>query len=125
MMAGIRGKHTKPELAVRRFLHRMGFRFRLHGRNLPGKPDLVFPKYCAVVHVHGCFWHQHAGCRFAYTPASNREFWQTKLRQNVERDAKNDRALHELGWRSITVWECEVADSRALESLSKRIRRLR
>jgi DNA mismatch endonuclease, patch repair protein len=125
MMAGIRGKHTKPELAVRRFLHRMGFRFRLHGRNLPGKPDLVFAKYRTVVHVHGCFWHQHPGCRFAYTPASNREFWQTKLRQNVERDAKNDRALHELGWRSITVWECEVADSRTLENLSKMIRRRR
>jgi DNA mismatch endonuclease (patch repair protein) len=125
MMAGIRGKHTKPELAVRRFLHRIGFRFRLHDRNLPGKPDLVFPKYRAVVHVHGCFWHQHAGCRFAYTPASNRDFWQTKLRQNVARDAKNDRALHELGWRSITVWECEVADSRALENLSKMIRRQR
>lgn len=122
MMAGIRGKHTRPEMAVRRFLHRQGLRFRLHGRHLPGKPDLVFAKYRVVVHVHGCFWHQHSGCRFAYMPVSNRDFWQTKLRQNVARDARNDVALAALGWRSITVWECEVTDERALTRLVSRIR---
>src|SRR5687768_13703745 len=99
MMSGIRGKNTKPELFVRQELHRRGFRFRLHVGSLPGKPDIVLPKYRAVVEVRGCFWHQHSGCRFAYMPKSNRAFWKRKLRSNSERDLVNDRALRSLGWR--------------------------
>jgi DNA mismatch endonuclease (patch repair protein) len=122
MMSGIRGKHTKPEVAVRSFLHRRGLRFRLHDSSLPGKPDLVLPKYRAVVHVHGCFWHRHRRCRLAYTPASNRAFWVTKLEGNAERDRRVDRKLRGLGWKSITIWECEVDNQNALERLVNRIR---
>ncbi len=122
MMSGIRGKNTKPELVVRSFLHRSGLRFRLHGRNLPGKPDLVFPKYRAVVHVHGCFWHRHRGCRYAYMPSSNRSFWMEKLTGNAKRDRRIDQQLHGLGWKPITIWECEVGNERALERLADRIR---
>lgn len=121
MMSGIRGKNTKPELAVRSFLHRRGLRFRLHARHLPGRPDLVLPRYRTVVHVHGCFWHRHSRCRFAYMPASNRKFWENKLAGNAERDRRNDRELRRLGWRSITIWECEVTSVRALERLVTRI----
>lgn len=122
MMSGIRGKNTKPELAVRSFLHQRGLRFRLHSRNLPGRPDLVLPKYRTVVHVHGCFWHRHPRCRFAYMPASNRTFWTNKLTGNAERDRRNDRELRHLGWNPITIWECEVGSERALERLANRIR---
>lgn len=121
MMAGIRGKNTKPELQVRRFLHRHGFRFRLHGRELPGRPDIVLPKYRAVVFVHGCFWHQHPGCRFAYSPKSNQSFWSAKLQGNVERDATTGANLRALGWRVLTLWECEVNDPR-LEAFAGEIR---
>src|SRR5687767_4100064 len=103
MMSGIKGKNTKPERLVRSFLHRRGLRFRLHDRSLPGRPDVVLRKYKAAVQVHGCFWHQHTGCRFAYMPANNRNFWQAKLLGNAERDARNDAALRELGWRVFTV----------------------
>ena len=87
MMSGIQGKNTKPELLVRKYLHGRGLRFRLHARELPGKPDLVFPKYKAVVFVHGCFWHRHAGCKYATTPGSREQFWTNKLSENVARDA--------------------------------------
>ena len=122
MMSGIRSKHTKPEVSVRSFLHRRGLRFRLHAHNLPGKPDVVLPKYRAVVHVHGCFWHRHRRCRFAYTPTSNRSFWVTKLEGNVERDKRIDRALRGLGWKPITIWECEVDNVNLLQNLVNRIR---
>ena len=122
MMSGIRGKNTKPEMVVRRFLHRMGFRFRLHRRDLPGRPDIVLPKYRTVVEVRGCFWHRHDGCPFAYTPKSNREFWETKLNGNRDRDRRNLRELRELGWRAIEIWECELADDRVLQALPSMIR---
>lgn len=116
-MSAIRGRDTKPEMIVRRFLHGCGLRYRLHDRTLPGSPDIVLPKYEAVVQVHGCFWHQHPGCDYAYMPDSNREFWQEKLGGNRERDLRNDRKLHSMGWRVLTIWECEVEDPDVLESL--------
>ena len=120
MMSGIRGKNTRPELAVRSFLHRQGLRFRLH-QKLPGKPDVVFPKYRAVVFVHGCFWHRHAGCRFATTPSSNMEFWSQKFDANVKRDAKVRRLLKRDGWRVFVVWSCKV-NEQTMMRLSERIR---
>lgn len=108
MMAGIRSKDTKPEMAVRRYLHARGFRYRLHVRDLPGSPDLVLPKYRAAILVHGCFWHRHSGCRFATTPTSNVERWDAKFQANIGRDAKKLASLEEAGWRVIVVWECEL-----------------
>lgn len=122
MMSGIRGKNTKPELVVRSFLHRRGLRFRLQDKRLPGRPDIVLPRYRAVVQVHGCFWHQHSGCRFAYTPKANREFWSRKLSENVARDTASEYALRARGWRVLTVWECETADEGVLEDLLSQIR---
>lgn len=121
MMSGIRGKNTRPEMLVRSFLHRRGLRFRLHARNLPGRPDLVFPRHRAVVQVHGCFWHQHSSCRFAYMPTSNRMFWRAKLRGNAARDLRNDKALRDLGWRVFTVWECEASNRRELSRVARAI----
>lgn len=108
MMSGIRSKDTKPELTVRRYLHGRGFRYRLHARDLPGSPDLVLPKYRVAILVHGCFWHRHPGCRFATTPASNIEKWNTKFQTNVDRDARKLTSLQAAGWRVIVVWECEL-----------------
>ena len=122
MMAAIKGKNTKPEIIVRRFLHRLGFRFRLHRRDLPGRPDIVLPKYRTVVEVRGCFWHRHEGCPFAYMPKSNRKFWASKLNGNRERDRRNLRELARLGWRAIEVWECELEEDRILERLPAMIR---
>lgn len=122
MMSGIRGRNTKPELVVRRYLHRLGFRFRLHDRRLPGRPDIVLPRYRTVVEVRGCFWHCHGGCRYAARPKSNADFWAAKLRGNVERDARNTAALEEAGWRVLVIWECEVRDTAALEQLAVSIR---
>lgn len=121
MMSGIRAKDTKPELVVRRYLHRCGFRFRLHDRLLPGSPDIVLPKYLTVVEVRGCFWHCHKGCRYAARPKSNAAFWETKLRSNVERDARNAAAMEAVGWRVLVIWECEVGDESALECLATAI----
>jgi len=108
MMAGIRGKDTQPELLVRRALHATGFRYRLHVRDLPGKPDIVLPRYRAVVFVHGCFWHRHPGCAYATTPATRKDFWKAKLEGNRRRDLENRRRLMELGWRVFIVWECGI-----------------
>lgn len=110
MMAGIRGKDTKPELAVRKALHALGLRYRLHAKDLPGKPDIVFPKYKAAVFVHGCFWHRHEGCRFATTPATRPEFWSEKFAANVERDSRKQAELEAAGWRQRVVWECDVRE---------------
>ena len=120
MMAGIRGKDTKPELIVRRFLHRAGLRFRLHAK-VPGKPDLVLPKHRAAVFVHGCFWHRHEGCRYATTPANNAAAWQEKFAANVRRDAKVRQQLEELGWRVLVIWSCEL-DERRLAKLAAAIK---
>lgn len=107
MMSGIRGKDTKPERIVRSFLHRSGLRFRLHAR-LPGKPDVVLPKYRTVVFVHGCFWHRHKGCRYATTPASNTAFWREKFRSNLQRDALVKKQLRKLGWTVRVIWSCQL-----------------
>ena len=106
MMSGIRGKHTQPEMRIRRFLHGLGFRYRLHDRTLPGEPDLVFPRYHTVIFVHGCYWHRHASCLYATTPKSNIEFWQQKFDNNVARDRKVAGQLLEADWKVIAIWEC-------------------
>ena len=108
MMSGIRGKDTRPELLVRRQLHRLGFRFRLHDPRLPGKPDLVLRKHSAVIFVHGCYWHRHEGCRYATTPATRREFWLSKFAANVQRDLRDQAALRTEGWRVFVIWECAL-----------------
>ena len=120
MMAHIQGRDTVPEVVVRRTAHRLGFRFRLYRKDLPGRPDLVFPRYRAVVFVHGCFWHRHAGCRFAYDPRSRIPFWTEKFRQNVDRDRRTDDALRSLGWRVQVIWECETRDDSVVVDRLKR-----
>lgn len=121
MMAGIRGKDTKPELVLRRALHASGLRYRLHGAKLPGKPDLVFAKYRAAVFVHGCFWHRHRNCRFATIPATRAEFWETKFSANVQRDARNEAALRDAGWRIAVVWECSMKE-RSIDAIVQTLR---
>ena len=116
-MSRVHGKDTKPEMVVRSFLHRKGFRFRLHAKDLPGHPDIVLPKYRTVIEVRGCFWHRHPGCRKATIPTSNCTFWQDKLQQNVARDVKNDSALEILGWHVIVVWECQLRKKETLLKL--------
>lgn len=118
MMSGIRGKDTRPEMAVRRFLHQAGLRFRLHDKSLPGAPDLVFPRHGAVVFVHGCYWHRHEGCKYASTPASNVEFWKRKFAGNVSRDRDAVGKLIALGWRVFILWECGLRHPDAAEKLN-------
>jgi DNA mismatch endonuclease (patch repair protein) len=108
-MSRIRDRDTTPERIVRSALHSVGYRFRLHPSQLPGRPDIVLPKHRTAIFVHGCFWHRHKNCRFAYTPKSRVAFWSEKFRRNVERDHENKAALRKLGWRVVTVWECEAA----------------
>ena len=115
-MSRIRGKDTGPEILVRSMLHRLGYRFRLNRKDVPGKPDIVLPKYRTAIYVHGCFWHRHADCRLAYTPKSNPDFWNKKFARNVERDAEVTAKLQAAGWKQITIWECELADAPAVEA---------
>jgi DNA mismatch endonuclease, patch repair protein len=113
MMAGIRGKNNKIEIFVRRFLHAKGYRFRLHRKDLPGRPDLVLPKYHLAIFVNGCFWHRHKGCAYATSPSTRKDFWAAKLDGNAERDRRQREQLVRSGWRVLTVWECglkHVAD---------------
>nr|WP_229256092.1 DNA mismatch endonuclease Vsr [Duganella fentianensis] len=105
-MAGIKAKNTGPEIRVRHFLHKNGFRFRLHRRDLPGNPDIVLPRYRTCIFVHGCFWHRHDGCKLASNPKSRQDFWREKFGANVRRDKLNRRLLEEDGWRVVIVWEC-------------------
>ena len=121
MMAGIRGKNTRPEIVVRTLLHSAGFRYRLHRRDLPGAPDLVLPKYRVAILVHGCFWHLHEGCRFSKVPASNREFWAKKLGGNRERDRRQGDLLRALGWRVLIIWECATRDARDWNALQEKM----
>jgi len=107
-MAAIRSKNSKPEIVVRKLLHRLGFRFRLHRRDLPGCPDLVLPKYKTVIFVNGCFWHQHANCKHSHIPQTRVDYWSAKLNATVERDQRNIKDLARLGWRTIVVWECQL-----------------
>ena len=118
MMANIKGGDTTPEHAVRRIAHRMGLRFRLHRKDLPGRPDLIFPRHRLAVFVHGCFWHRHEGCRNAYMPKSRVEFWTEKFTGNVARDKRNEEALRNLGWRTLVIWECETRNA---ENIGRRL----
>lgn len=125
MMSKVRGKNTRPEERVRSILHRLGFRFRLHRKDLPGTPDIVLPKYGTVIFVHGCFWHRHPGCKKASMPQTNKEFWERKLARNVERDAEVSEKLTRIGWRVLVVWECElknpeILSARLLRELTQR-----
>lgn len=123
-MSRIRGKDTGPEKAVRSVLHRMGYRFRLYGRKLPGRPDIVLPKYQTVVFVHGCFWHRHRGCRNCTTPTNRRAWWLAKLDGNVARDRVHAATLKKLGWRVIVVWECETEKPDWQNRLAARVARI-
>lgn len=110
-MSLIRGTGTAPEMKLRRLVHRMGFRYRLNVKDLPGKPDLVFPSRHAVIFMHGCFWHRHKGCKLARLPKSKLDFWEPKLEANRKRDSRNQRRLEDLGWRVLVVWECQMTDA--------------
>ena len=107
-MSAIKSKNTKPEIAVRRLLHSMGYRFRLHRKDLPGSPDIVLPKYKTVIFVHGCFWHRHKNCKYASTPKTRQEFWEAKFRENINRDNLNQANLSLKGWKIIIIWECQL-----------------
>lgn len=114
MMAGIKGKNTKPELKIRSALHQLGYRYKLHDKNLPGKPDLVLPKYNAIIFIHGCFWHLH-DCHLFKWPSTRPEFWKGKITGNKLRDEKNTQLLKDDGWRILIVWECALKGKRALD----------
>ena len=118
-MSAIKSKNTKPEIAVRKLLHSMGYRFRLHRKDLPGSPDIVLPKYKTVIFVHGCFWHRHNNCKYATTPKTRKEFWENKFEENVKRDNLNQANLSLKGWKIIILWECQLK-----EDMKKRIREL-
>ncbi|MBD8147456.1 DNA mismatch endonuclease Vsr [Pseudomonas fluorescens] len=120
-MSKIKGKDTKPEMIVRSMCHELGLRYRLHRKDLPGTPDLVFRKYRLCLFVHGCFWHRHPGCKYAYTPKSRLDFWLPKLAKNVERDARTQRALEEAGWRAAIIWECQTKDRDTLRAEIQKI----
>ena len=124
-MAAIRGKDTQPELSVRRAVHAMGLRFRLHRRDLPGTPDLLMPRWRLAVFVHGCFWHRHGGCRFATRPATRPDFWAAKFEANVVRDRLTVRRLRRKGWRVLVVWECETGSRERIQSKVRRALKLR
>jgi len=109
-MSRIKSGNTKPEIIVRSLLHNMGYRFRLHRKDLPGKPDIVLPRYKSVIFVHGCFWHRHKGCKNATSPKTKKTFWREKFRTNVERDRKVQKEMKSMGWRIQIIWECELSD---------------
>lgn len=110
VMRSVHGKNTSVELYVRRLFFKAGFRYRLHKADLPGKPDIIFPKYKTVVFVNGCFWHQHPGCKRATMPSTNRDYWRKKLQRNVERDAREIALLKKAGWTVYVIWECRIQD---------------
>ena len=120
-MSRIRGKDTKPELILRKALHSLGLRYRLHEPGLPGKPDLVFPRYRTVVFMHGCFWHRHTGCNIATTPKSNVPFWLGKFEKNIARDNRVTTSLEEAGWRVLVVWECELGSATKAQATGQRL----
>jgi len=120
-MSRIRGKNTRPEMLVRSVLHRLGYRFRIHSPRLPGKPDIVLPKHRTVVFVHGCFWHRHPACKYAYQPKTRVEFWSRKFADNIRRHAEVTAQLTQQGWRVVVVWECEL---NSLDELRGRLSRI-
>lgn len=124
-MSKIKGKNTKPEILVRKFLFANGLRYKLHDKKLPGKPDLVFPKYKTVIFIHGCFWHGHEGCRYFVIPKTKTKWWQDKINGNIQNDNKNISLIREMGWKVLTVWECDLkSDKRekTLEALMKELK---
>lgn len=120
-MSRIRSKDTKPELIVRSQLHKMGYRFRLHRNDLPGKPDIVLPKYKTVIFVHGCFWHRHKGCKRCTTPSTNTDYWIPKFERRIEKDRSDKKELKKLGWNIIVIWECKVKNTSKLISQLEKI----
>lgn len=124
-MSRIRGKNTKPEELVRKYLFKQGFRYRKNDARLPGKPDIVLPRYRTVIFINGCFWHAHEDCRYFVWPKNNAEFWKKKISENTKRDSKNQSLLTELGWRVIVVWECELKHSMAEVTLNSLVCRIR
>lgn len=114
VMARVKGYNTGPEMLVRRMLHRLGYRFRLHRKDLPGSPDIVLPRHKKVIFVHGCFWHGHKGCHRAARPSTNTEFWNRKIDGNISRDRKSKRLLQAMGWRVLIVWQCKTKDAEYL-----------
>ena len=118
-MSRIKGKDTKPEMLVRRYLHAHGFRYRLHAKNLPGKPDIVLPKYKTAIFVHGCFWHGHEGCRYYVVPKTRTEWWLDKINGNIANDVKKQNALKEAGWKIIQLWECDLKPDKREQTLDK------
>jgi DNA mismatch endonuclease (patch repair protein) len=120
VMSKIKDKDTKPEKIIRTMLHNMGYRFRLHRRDMPGNPDIVLPKYKKVIFVHGCFWHGHKGCARAKRPSSNENFWSEKLAKNMERDKKNQKELIKLGWNYLIIWQCQIKKVNS-EKIAQRI----
>jgi DNA mismatch endonuclease (patch repair protein) len=121
IMASIRKRDTRPEIAVRRALHAQGLRFRLHRNDLPGTPDVVLPGRRLVVFIHGCFWHQHPGCKWSRMPSGNLSYWGPKLARNVERDLRSRQELEALGWRVLVIWECEARDEMRLQETARSI----
>ena len=121
-MSRIRSKDTAPEMRVRSALHRAGYRFRLHVKDLPGTPDIILPKYKTIIEVRGCYWHRHEGCKYAYMPKTKIEFWKKKFAENITRDQRTDKELKALGWRVIIVWECETRTQTFQEELSNMIK---
>ena len=107
-MSAIKSKNTKPEIKVRKVLHSMGYRFRLHSKDLPGSPDIVLPKYKTVIFVHGCFWHRHENCKYATIPKTRKEFWASKFKANIKRDKGIQEKIKNIGWQSVVIWECET-----------------
>ena len=116
-MSRIKGKNTKPEMVVRKFLHARGFRYKLHDKILPGKPDLVLPKYKTVIFIHGCFWHGHANCKYYVVPKTRTEWWLNKIGYNIANDVKAVKALKKAGWKVITIWECNLKPAKVEKTL--------
>ncbi len=123
-MAAIKSKNTKPEMLVRRFLHANGFRYKLHDKSLPGKPDIVLPKYKTVIFVHGCFWHGHEGCKYYVVPKTRTEWWLNKINGNITNDKKATKALKKEGWKIIELWECDLKSSALNKSLARLLKKL-
>lgn len=120
-MSQIKGKNTKPEMLVRKFLHANGFRYKLHDKKLPGKPDIVLPKYKTIIEVQGCFWHGHENCKYFILPKSNTEFWKNKIHETLERDKRNHSELIKLGWNVIIIWECQLKSNNVLKTLNSEL----
>ena len=123
-MSRIRNKDTKPEMLVRRFLHKNGFRYRLHVKDLPGKPDIVLPKYKTVIFIHGCFWHGHQGCKYFVVPKTRTEWWLNKIGTNIANDANAETQLKAAGWNIIKIWECELKPAKVSETLLRLVTKL-